>query len=317
MRGRAVDRQNEVMTDSAHRMLLVHAHPDDESIGNGATMAMYVDQGAQVTLITCTRGEEGEILIPELAHLAADQDDQLGQHRVGELAAAMRHLGVTDHRFLDETQGFEPVQYRDSGMSYGPNGEVIAYAGQRDDAFAAVPVDQAAERLAAVIREVRPQVVITYEPGGGYGHPDHVQAHRVTMRAVELAVADGVGGPGWQIPKVYWNVAPREAMVAMLESAAEAGEDTPFERWSPESLPSMFVPAERVTTYIDGSAFVEQKKNALREHATQVDVEGPFFALSNSVGQPVMAMESYQLVGGTVSPPEQGWEHDLFEGIEA
>ena len=97
--------------DSRRRLLLVHAHPDDETIGNGATMARYVAEGVHVTLVTCTLGEEGEVLVPELAHLAADQDDQLGQHRIGELATAMEALGVNDHRFLGG-----PGRYRDSGM---------------------------------------------------------------------------------------------------------------------------------------------------------------------------------------------------------
>src|SRR5438445_9134466 len=99
------------------RLLLVHAHPDDETINNGVTMARYVAEGAHVTLVTCTLGEEGEVLVPELAHLAADQTDELGPHRINELAAAMKELGVTDHRFLGA-----PGKYRDTGMIYDENG---------------------------------------------------------------------------------------------------------------------------------------------------------------------------------------------------
>src|SRR5664279_2117914 len=187
------------------RMLLVHAHPDDETINNGATMARYAAEGVHVTLITCTRGEMGEVIPSELAHLAAEQQDTLGEHRVGELAAAMAALGVTDHRFLDEVTGpFRPVHYRDSGMAWGPDGTAVAAPDTRPGAFALADVEDAAARLAAVIRQVRPQVVVTYEPGGGYGHPDHVQAHRVTMRAVEQAERPGPGDDAWQVPKLYW-----------------------------------------------------------------------------------------------------------------
>src|ERR671928_2136605 len=185
------------------RLLLVHAHPDDETIGNGATMARYAAEGAQVTLVTCTLGEEGEVLVPELAHLAADKDDTLGQHRIGELAAAMEALGVRDHRFLGG-----PGRYRDSGMMGLPTND-------RPDCFWQAELDEAAGHLVRVIREIRPQVLVTYDDNGGYGHPDHIQAHRVAMRAVDLAAERG-----HRIDKVYWNRVPRsvaEAAFARLQ----------------------------------------------------------------------------------------------------
>ena len=161
------------------RLLLVHAHPDDESIYTGATMARYAAEGAQVTLVTCTLGELGEIIPPSLAHLAAEKEDRLGQYRIGELAAACAALGVTDHRFLGG-----PGRWRDSGMM-GTEGN--------DDprCFWRADVDQAARALLDVIGEVRPQVVATYDADGAYGHPDHIQAHRVAWRACELAGPDG------------------------------------------------------------------------------------------------------------------------------
>src|SRR5215475_10854488 len=167
----------------ARRLLLVHAHPDDESINNGATMAKYAAEGALVTLVTCTLGEEGEVIPPELAHLAADRDDALGPHRIGELASAMAELGVTDHRFLGG-----PGRYRDSGMMGTPSND-------RPEAFWQAPVDEAAAYLVPVIRDLRPQVLVAYNEWGGYGHPDHIQAHRVAMRAYELA-ADAAYAPG-------------------------------------------------------------------------------------------------------------------------
>src|SRR5919202_3404026 len=161
--------------DFPRRLLLVHAHPDDESISTGASMAKYAASGALVTLVTCTLGEEGEVLVPELAHLAADRDDGLGQHRIGELAAAMEALGVRDHRFLGG-----PGRWRDSGMMGTP-------ANDRPDCFWRADFEEATRELVAVMREVRPQVVVTYDENGFYGHPDHIQAYRIAVRAFEQA----------------------------------------------------------------------------------------------------------------------------------
>jgi len=303
-------------------MLYVHAHPDDETINHGASMARYAADGAHVTLVTCTRGEQGEIIVAELSHLASDQDDSLGDHRVGELADAMSALGVHDHRFLDQcgADGGRRERYRDSGMAWGPDGSAVPAADTRPGAFALADLDEAARRLADVIREVRPQVLATYDPGGGYGHPDHVQAHRVAMRAVDLAASpDPSGGdeaPGWDVPKVYWAAIPEGLMRSMLRTLAEAGEN-PFEGWSPDGpLPSMVVPDDEVSTAVDGSAYVEAKAAALRAHATQINVEGPFFALSNGVGQPLAGYEFYRLVKGEPAGPRDadGRETDLFAG---
>ena len=301
---------------AARRMLLVHAHPDDESIGNGATMARYAAEGAQVTLVTCTRGEQGEIIPADLAHLAADQDGGLGEYRVGELAAAMAALGVRDHRFLDAVPGFGPIHYRDSGMAYGPNREVIPLPDPPADAFALADLDGAAARLAAVIREVHPQVVIAYEPGGGYGHPDHVQAHRVAMRAVDLAEQPGPGGDAWRVPKVYWTAVPAGAMRAAIEAMAADG-DNPFADWDTDQLPSMAIPDELVTTVVDGIDYFEAKAAAMRAHASQISIDSPFFALSNGIGRPMMATEFYRLVRGEPAGERgpEGREIDLFAGV--
>jgi len=303
--------------DADRRLLLVHAHPDDETINTGATMARYAAEGAHVTLITCTRGELGEVIPPELAHLAADRDDALGAYRVGELAAAMAALGVTDHRFLDEVPvaGLPPVHYRDSGMAWGPDGRAVAAPDTRPGAFALADVEEAAARVAAVVREVRPQAVVTYEPGGGYGHPDHVQAHRVTLRAVELAQQAGPGGDAWDVPKVYWVVIPERAGRAALAALAAEGQNPFAGAFDPDGpLPTMFTPDELVTTMIDGSVWRDAKAAALRAHATQVAVDGPFFALSNGVGQPLLATEFYRLVRGVPGDGRDadGRERDLF-----
>jgi N-acetyl-1-D-myo-inositol-2-amino-2-deoxy-alpha-D-glucopyranoside deacetylase len=152
----------------ARRLLLVHAHPDDESIGTGATMAKYAAEGVQVTLVTCTLGEMGEIIPPSLQHLSPDQ---LGEYRIGELKAACAELGVGDHRFLGG-----PGRWRDSGMMGTP---------PNDDprCFWRADVDEAAAVLLELIEEVKPQVIVTYDANGYYGHPDHIQAYRVAWRA--------------------------------------------------------------------------------------------------------------------------------------
>jgi N-acetyl-1-D-myo-inositol-2-amino-2-deoxy-alpha-D-glucopyranoside deacetylase len=229
--------------EPARRLLLVHAHPDDESIGTGATMARYAAEGAQVTLVTCTLGELGEIIPPDLAHLGPDA---LGQYRIGELDAACAALGVTDHRFLGG-QG----RWRDSGMM-GTEGN--------DDprCFWRADPDQAADALLGVIREVRPQVLVSYDANGFYGHPDHIQAHRVAWRAFQQAGHLG-------LEKFYATSAPDSA---------------------------------QVTTEIDATAYLDRKQAAMRAHATQITVDPPYFALSNQVRHDLRGVEYYTLLAG-------------------
>ena len=278
------------------RVLLVHAHPDDETINNGATMAMYAALGASVTLVTCTRGEEGEVLIPELSHLAASATDSLGQHRITELALAMKELGVADHRFLGEGVKL----YRDSGMmGTEPN--------NRPDVFWQADLDEAADLLVRVIDEVKPHVLITYDEFGGYGHPDHIQAHRVAMRAAEKSE--------WDIPKIYWNVMP----VSVIQEGIDAMKGIGSDFWGAEKAEDLpFAKDDSfVHALVDGNAYVDKKMNAMKAHSTQIAVDGPFFALSNNVGLQVWGNEYYTLVKGEKSAPlnEKGYESDLFAGI--
>ena len=279
-------------------LLLVHAHPDDETINNGATMAMYVAAGYNVTLVTCTRGEEGEILVPELAHLAADQEDALAPIREVELANAMTALGVSDHRFL----GAPETTYRDSGMMGTPPND-------RPDVFWQADLDTAATQLAKIITEIKPQVLVTYDEIGGYGHPDHIKAHLVAMRAAEVAA------PEWDIQKIYWNTMPRSVVQQGIDAMKAVGSDF-MGVDSADELP-FAKPDEVVTTHIDGSAFVDQKMKAMSSHPTQIALDGPFFALSNNVGLSVWGNEYYTLVKGVKSAPftAEGWESDLFAGV--
>jgi N-acetyl-1-D-myo-inositol-2-amino-2-deoxy-alpha-D-glucopyranoside deacetylase len=278
------------------RILLVHAHPDDETINNGATMALYADRGAQVTLVTCTRGEEGEILVPGLFHLASTEQDLLGQHRETELAAAMKALGISDYRFL----GAPTTKFRDSGMmGTAPN--------NRPDVFWQADLDAAATILVDVIEEVKPHILITYDEIGGYGHPDHIQAHRVAMRASELST--------WQIQKIYWNTIPKSVIAQGMEKMKEIGSDF-FGAESIDDVP-FAKDDEFVTTLINGSDYVESKMAAMKAHETQIALDGPFFALSNNLGLQIWGDEYYTLVKGTKSAPfdSNGRETDLTSGV--
>ena len=296
-----------VPLDSPRRLLLVHAHPDDETIGTGATMAKYAAENALVTLVTCTLGEEGEILEPGLEHLAADKEDGLGQHRIGELAAAMEALGVRDHRFLGG-----PGRWRDSGMMGTP-------ANDRADCFWQADLDEATRALVAVVREVRPQVVVTYDENGGYGHPDHIQAHRVAVAAFERAgdpaYAPETGEP-WQPSKLYYSTFPKSVLQAGIDAMNAAGHTDFFGVESAEDLP-FGVADDLVTTEVDASDHLDAKTAAMRAHRTQIAVDGPFFALSNNIGQKAFGVEYYMLVTGDRGPADAatGREADLFAGI--
>ncbi len=232
-------------------VLLVHAHPDDESIGQGATMARYVAEGVGVTLVTCTAGEMGEILVPELEHLAADQDDTLADERKGEIANAMKALGVTDHRWLG---GFK--RYRDSGMKWHEDGYAIAADDVHDNAFWHADLTEASTHLVEVIREVRPQVLITYDQFGGYGHPDHIQAHRVATYGAALAAVASYRpdlGEAHEIAKVYWGAMSASRMRQGLRDLRAAGDTTSFEGMDPDGpMPPFIVEDDMLSTAVDG-----------------------------------------------------------------
>ncbi|MCX6397048.1 MAG: N-acetyl-1-D-myo-inositol-2-amino-2-deoxy-alpha-D-glucopyranoside deacetylase [Propionibacteriales bacterium] len=298
-------------------LLLVHAHPDDESINNGATMAKYVAEGIGVTLVTCTAGEMGEILVPELEHLAHDRDDTLADQRRLELENAMAALGVTDHRWLG---GFQ--NYRDSGMQWHEDGHAVAADTIHENAFWHADLTEAADHLVAIIREVRPQVLVTYDQFGNYGHPDHVQAHRVATYAAALAAVPSYRtdlGAAHDIAKVYWVAMSESWMRQGLRQLRDAGDETTFEGMDPDGqLPPFVTSDENLGCVVDGVAFHDQKMAALAAHATQISTDGPFFALSNNVGVEAWGYEFYRIAKGTKSAPftEQGLETDLFNGID-
>lgn len=265
-------------------------------------MARYAAEGAHVTLVTCTLGEEGEILLPEIAHLGAEHSDALGPHRAGELAGAMAALGVSDQRQLGH-----PGKYRDSGM-------MGVASNEHPSCFWRADLREAADDLVAVLREVRPQVVVTYDDFGGYGHPDHIQAHRVATYAMALAAAPShrpdLGGP-WDVEKVYWTAMPRSVVRAGVLALRAAGETTGFAELDPDDLPFV-VDDDVITTVIEAPAYAAAKTAAMRAHASQISLEGGFFALSNNFGAEVLATERYRRVKGPGGPAET----DLFAGLE-
>ena len=296
------------------RLLLVHAHPDDETILNGATMAKYAAEGRGVTLVTCTAGEMGEILVPELEHLAADREDRLGEHRRSEIADALKELGVSDHRWLG---GFGT--YRDSGMQWHPDGYAIPADQVHENAFWHADLTEAADHLVAIIREVRPQVLVTYDQFGNYGHPDHIQAHRVAMYAAQLAAVPSYRkdlGEPWDIAKIYWSALSESRMREGLRHLRSVGDETYFDGLDPEGPLPMVTADEDLAAVVDATGYGDAKAAALRAHATQITVDGPFFALSNNLGNEVLAVEHYRIAKGAQGPlGPDGLETDLFAGL--
>ncbi|MDG4784613.1 N-acetyl-1-D-myo-inositol-2-amino-2-deoxy-alpha-D-glucopyranoside deacetylase [Micromonospora sp. WMMD1102] len=283
----------------ARRLLLVHAHPDDEAIGTGATMAYYAAAGAGVTLVTCTLGEEGEIHVPALRGLAAAKADQLGGYRITELAAACAALGVSDHRFLGGAG-----RYRDSGMMGLPTND-------HPRAFWRADLDEAAGHLVEIMREVRPQVLVTYDPNGFYGHPDHIQAHRVAMRAAELAAAEGFGPD-----KIYWTAMPRSVLEAGLAAFAEAG-DNPFAGTEQADDLPFGTLDEQIAARIDGTDQHAAKEAAMRAHGTQIPDDSWLYSIASNFGGEFMGVEYYTLAVGNRGPGAgpYDWEDDLFAGL--
>jgi LmbE family N-acetylglucosaminyl deacetylase len=305
--------------------MTVHAHPDDESIGTGGSMAKAVAAGHRVVLVTCTRGEMGEIVIPELD--TPDNHRRLGELRAVELERAMAHLGVTE---------WENLGYRDSDMMDRP--------GNRDPrSFWRADLDEAAGRMVWLIRTYQPDVITTYNDFGGYGHPDHIRTHDVTVRAFpragdpawypeQLAPEHGGTGPSseagglapWTPSKLYEQAIPASVRMRMEAAMAERGEKSwwaPPDDATPEQIAEMeafaarmLVPDEAITTWVDTSgAPLEAKWNAMHEHATQLAEDFPFFAMGLDGWRNGWAKEAFILRESRVETSRP--ETDLFAGI--
>ncbi len=261
-------------------LVAVHAHPDDESITMGGTLARYAAAGSRVVVVTATLGEEGEVIGSGLSELVASRADQLGGYRHWELQAALVALGVTEHRYLGGIGHF-----RDSGMAGSPSA-------QHPRAFVAAGVDgprhaEAVGWLAELFSELSPDAVLTYDADGGYGHPDHVTTHQVSRAAAARA----------GVPRLLAVVKPRAVFAAALKRGAGPG--GAYRAARPEDIGYL---AECADVAVDVAAFAGQRARALAAHATQAEVFGSSFALSNRLVQPLLDAEYFRVVAGPGYP---------------
>ncbi len=285
---------------ASRRLLAVHAHPDDESSKGAATMARYLSEGADVLVATCTGGEAGSVLNPAMNR--PEIRERLTEVRREEMERAREILGVQQ----------EWLGFLDSGLPEGDPKPPLP-----EGCFALLSPQDAAKPLVRIIREFRPQVMITYDENGGYPHPDHIQTHVASMKAVEDAADPELYpefGEPWQVAKIYYVMTFHKARVmAMHEAMLARGIDSPYDEWLKrwEDRPE---DAHRITTRIECAAWFPVRDKALLAHATQVDPKGTWFRVPMSVQQEVWPTEDYQLA---VSKVEVGPlpESDLFAGV--
>ena len=306
-------------------LMTVHAHPDDETIGTGGSMARAVREGRRVVLVTCTRGEMGEIVVPELD--TPDNHRRLGELRAAELERAMAALGVTE---------WDNLGYRDSDMMGRP--------GNRDPrSFWQANLDEAIGRLTWIVRRDRPDVLTTYNDFGGYGHPDHIRVHHVAVGAFERAgdpawypeqLAPEHGGTGaptdegglapWAPAKLYEQALPASLRLAIKERMEALGETSfwsPPEDATPEQLAEfearmaqMLIPDEAITTWVDVAPFLDQRWAAMRAHRTQISEDNPFVRFGKDAWADFWNREAFVRRETRVPAPEA--ETDLFAGLE-
>jgi len=282
------------------RLMAVHAHPDDESSKGAATTARYAAEGVEVLVVTCTGGERGDVLNPRFGEVEGGIEGMRAVRRL-EMAAAAQALGVRQHW----------LGFVDSGL---PEGDPLPPL--PEGCFALVPLEEASAPLVELVREFRPHVVTTYDPSGGYPHPDHVMCHRVSVEAFAAAGDPdryvGRGEP-WAPLKLYYNHGFSLARLrAVHEAILAAGGESPFGDWI-ESRQAREIPEREVTTRIEVAAYFDQRDAALRAHATQIDPEGFFFAVPREVEAATWTTEEYELVESRV--PTRLPETDLFAGV--
>lgn len=283
-------------------IVAVHAHPDDESITMGATLARYAAAGVPVTLVTATLGEQGELMHGRLGGLAADRADQLGGFRLAELHAACGALGIADQRMLGGIGSF-----RDSGMAGTPSAahpSAFVHAQRGGPRHA-----EAVSALLDILDEVRPAVVLSYDATGGYGHPDHIAAHQVAGAAVEHHST--LRRSAVRLCEV---VRPRRALEVALESLWAAPLPAGFVRPEPGALGTL-TGADGFDCAIPAGPFAAARRAAMRAHATQLDVwSGAIdgFALTDLRAQPLLGVEYFRVLAGPPSPPGST---DLFAGL--
>jgi N-acetyl-1-D-myo-inositol-2-amino-2-deoxy-alpha-D-glucopyranoside deacetylase len=306
-------------------LMTVHAHPDDEIIGTGGSMAKAIADGHRVVLVTCTRGELGEIVIPEMD--TPDNHRRLGELRAVELERALGVLGVTE---------WENLGYRDSGMMGDP--------GNRDPrCFWQADLDEAIGRLVWFVRRHRPDVVTTYNDFGGYGHPDHIRTHLVAVGAFaragdaawypqQLAPEHGGTGPAetdgglapWAPTKLYEQAFPQSIRLAMNERLSALGVRSfwlPPQDATPEQLAQheqflarALVPDETITTRVDVAPYIDLKWRGIHEHATQISDKSPFMIFGLDGWREAWSAEAFVLRESRVPAPLP--EMDLFAGLD-
>ncbi|MSO79107.1 MAG: mycothiol conjugate amidase Mca [Acidimicrobiia bacterium] len=280
-------------------VLSVHAHPDDEASKGSATMARYHEEGIHTVLVCCTGGEAGDILNP-----AVDTPEvraNLAEVRMQELQASADAIGYDTVHMLG---------YHDSGM---PDTDV----NHRADNFANAPLNEAVERLVRLIRAERPQVIVTYaEDREFYPHPDHIRVHEISVPAFDAAGDPDRfpdAGEPWQPSKMYYTGFSRKRVQSLHDAIIQRGEESPYAQWFERGLPEA---AERFTTFVDVGDWLHHRRAALLAHRTQVDPEGHWMRLPDSVVREVFPWDEYILAAsrvGEVPPPDT--EDDLFAGL--
>lgn len=279
-------------------LLCVHPHPDDESIACGGVLARYADAGIETMVVTCTGGEEGE----NLAGIDLG-DEEMTSVRKREMAAALDALRVSRHEFLG---------YRDSGMAGTP-------ANEHPDAFAAADIEEASERLASIIRRFRPDVVVCDDERGSYGHPDHVKAHVVTRRALEMAATTEIAldeAEPWTVAKWYVHALPKSRLLSFHRRMLDEGLASPFGDEDVTDVADLDfgVPDEDVTTAVDVGDWLPRKRAAMRAHASQIGEESFFLNIPDDVARDVFGTEFFSLQSGELAA-DAGMEDDLFAGL--
>lgn len=284
------------MSEHPLTLMCVHAHPDDESIATGGILAKYAAEGIHTVLVTCTKGELGEVSDPGFRPPRPDMS--LTEIRMAELAAANDILKVGSFHCLD---------YKDSGMA-GTEGN------NDPEAFAQVDVRKAAHRLARLMRETRPQVVVTYDEYGIYGHPDHIMANRVTEEAFQAAgeptVAFDNGPSPWQPDKLYYFAIPEKRLEKYRRIGSEEGQE---EVRPPSTLKA--TPADQITTRIDITPYLDAKFDAIYAHKSQIGSGHLFRQLTEEQKRSMFGREHYVCVRGLGGPAHQFMEDDLFAGL--
>ncbi len=283
------------------RLMAVHAHPDDESSKGAATMARYAAEGHEVMVVTCTGGEAGSVLNP-----AMDRSEVLTnmtEIRREEMARAAKILGVS-HTWLG---------FIDSGL---PEGDPLPPV--PEGSFAVIPLEESTGALVKVIREFRPHVIVTYDENGGYPHPDHIRTHEISVAAFDAAgEAERYpeAGEPWQPMKLYYvHGFSRARMTVFHEALLARGLESPYEEWLKSWDPDKADVMERVTTRVECGEYFEQRDEALKAHATQIDPNSRWFAVPRDLQREVWPTEEYELVRSLVDSTLP--EDDLFAGLK-